>query len=323
MKQMAPERTILLVIIIAVALNAFIFCLAFPAAFQSAPSATFAKDFSAYYVGGWRLLHNPSQIYCGGVEPGDPLMTPKPQTFKYTPSFLVIFAPFMTLSYNDALAAFDILQIMLIPALAFFVYRLVKGKNLILGIITTVMVLVEPLSAPSISYTATSFLHIRVAILNTQSLAPSYYCGYLLGNAHILQTVLLVGALYFGYIKKPWLSALLFAFCVFDPRGAILALPLLIWFNRHLILKFAAGTAAFVSATNLPFFFYHGIGFAFLNNEMNRNIASQMYAYDWIPVYSIAALTMMEIITVASNQSIHFSFPLTPKVKNTEPARSQ
>jgi hypothetical protein len=324
MKYMASEgKTIVLVIIIAVALNAFTFCLAFPVALQTPQSATFARDFSAYYIGAWRLLHNPTQIYYGGVDPGDPSITPRPQTFKYTPSFLILFAPFLTLNYKDALAAFDVLQLALIPALAFFVYKLVKGKNLVLGSIAAVIVLIEPLSSPAISYSASNFPHIRVASLNPQSISPSYYSGYMLGNAHILQTVLLISALYFAYTKKPWLSALLFAFGALDPRGALLALPLLIWYNRHLILKFAAGTAAFLAATNLPFFFYHGIGFAFLNVEMNGNIASQMYRYDWIPLYSIAALTAIEIITAVGNRRIHISFPFARKAKIVEKAKIQ
>jgi hypothetical protein len=317
------KKWIILIILIAVALNAFTFCLAFPQAFQLQQSAAFAKDFSAYYIGEWRLFHNPTQIYYGGVEPGDYQILPRPQTFKYAPSFLILFSPFLTLSYQNALAAFDILQLALIPALAFFVYKLVKGKNLVLGSIAAVIVLIDPLHSPSISYSALSFLHYRVATLNAQSFSPSYYSGYMLGNAHILQTVLLVGALYFGFARKPWLSALLFAFGSFDPRGALIALPLLLWYNRHLILKFITGAAAFFAATNLPFFFYYGIGFTFLHAEVSGSIVSQMYPYDWMPLYSIAALTIIEIITVVRNQKIHFSFPLTRKAEDFERTQNQ
>ena len=291
------KKGIILVILIVVALNAFTFCFAFPQAFQLPQSATFAKDFSAYYIGEWRLFHNPTQIYYGGVDPGDYQILPRPQTFKYAPSFLILFAPFLTLSYQNALTAFDILQFALIPALAFFVYNLVKNKNLFLGSVVAIIVLIDPLPRPSLSYAALNFLHSRVASLNVQSFSPAYFSGYMLGNAHVLQTVILVGALYFGFSKKPWLSALLFAFGFFDPRAALIALPLLLWYNRHLMLKFLTGTAAFLAATNLPFFFYYGIGSAFLHAELNGNIMSQMYPYDWIPLFSIAALTIMEIIT--------------------------
>ena len=108
------------------------------------------------------------------------------------------------------------MQIALIPALAFFVYKIVKDKNLVLGAIAAVIILMDPLPSPTISSAALS-------AYNLQSFAPSYYLGFVLVNAHVLQTVLLVGALYFGFSKKPWLSALLFAFGAFDPRAALLA----------------------------------------------------------------------------------------------------
>ena len=88
----------------------------------------------------------------------------------------------------------------------------------------------------------------------------------------------------------------------FDPRAALVALPLLLWYNRHSIWTFIAGSAVFLLATNLPFFFYYGIGFAFLKATTNASIVSQMYLYDWIPLYAITSLTMLEIITVLYNQ---------------------
>ncbi len=105
------------------------FACAYPETFKP-ESPTLARDFSAYYIGEWRLFHNPTKIYWGGAQPGDYQILPKPQTFKYTPSFLILFAPFLALSYQDALIAFDIVQLALIPALAFFVYKMVKDKNL-------------------------------------------------------------------------------------------------------------------------------------------------------------------------------------------------
>ncbi len=318
-EQMEPEkRKLLTVILIAVALNALNFAIAFPQAFQLPKSATLARDFSAYYIGEWRLIHNPTQIYYGGIIPKDFPILPKPQTFKYTPSFLVLFAPFFTLSYSNALAAFDILQFALIPALAFFVYKLVKDKNLVSASIVSVIVLIQPLPTLTLARPTLNLTQISVDMLNTQTLSPSYFCGYMLGNAHILQTALLVGALYFGYTKKPWLSALLFTFGVFDPRAALLALPLLIWYNRHAVTRFVAGSAVFLAATNLPFFFYHDIGFNFLNAELSGNIPFQLYPYDWIPFYSIAALTIIEALTVLRSRGIHLKFFSSRKTKAME-----
>jgi hypothetical protein len=35
-----------------------------------------------------------------------------------------------------------------------------------------------------------------------------------------------------------------------------------------------------------------------------------MYQYDWIPLYSVAALTAIEVITyVSKSHKVHFNFP--------------
>ncbi len=312
------KTLIISVILIAVALNAITFCCAYPETFKP-ESPTLARDFSAYYIGEWRLFNNPTKIYSGSPQPGDYQILPKPQTFKYTPSFLILFAPFLALSYQDALIAFDVVQLALIPALAFFVYKIVKDKNLAIAAIAAIIILIEPLPTPPIDQAALNLLHYRFFSLNPQSFSPSYYVGYVLANAHILQTILLVGALYFGFAKKPWLSALLFAFGSFDPRASLLALPLLLWYNRQKILQFITGTVTFLLATNLPFFFYYNIGFTFLQTEVNGSIISQMYPYDWIPLYAVVTLTIIEIINTSNrNTKKPFRFPLTRKTKRLE-----
>ena len=297
------------------ALNAFTFCLAFPETFKP-ESGTWARDFSAYYIGEWRLFHNPTTIYWGGAQPGDYQILPSPQTFKYTPSFLILFAPFLALSYRNALTVFDIIQVALLPALAFFVYKIVKDKNLVFAAVAAVIVLIEPLPTPPLNQTALNLLQYRFFSLNAQSFSPSYYIGYLLANAHVLQTCILVGALYFGFTKKPWISALLFAIGSFDPRGALLALPLLLWYNRKQIRPFIIGAASFLAITNLPFFFYHDIGLTFLRSETSGTIISQMYPYDWLPLYAVAALTIIEIINTGKNTKIQ-NFSITGRKTET------
>ncbi len=309
------KTQIISVIIVAVALNAFIFGVAFPQTFKPVTGA-WARDFSAYYIGEWRLLHNPTTIYRGGALPGDYQILPAPQTFKYTPSFLILFAPFLFLSYQNAMTAFDILQFALIPVLAFFVYKMVKDKKLVFGALAAFIILIEPLPTPPIDQASLSLLHYWFFSFNPQSLSPTYYIGYELANAHILQTTLLVGALYFGFSKKPWLSALFFAFGAFDPRGALLALPLLFWYNRKKLWSFIVGAAAFLGITNLPFFFYHGIGFTFLRVETTGSIVSLMYPYDWLPLYAIVTLTVVEIIGYERNEKKPFIFPLKRNAEN-------
>lgn len=310
------KTAIILVILLAVLLNFQIFCYAYPQTFEpQAPNL--ARDFSAYYIAEWRLFHNPTAVYSDGVQPGDYQIIGQPQTFRYPPSFLILFAPFLTLSYQNALNAFDIIQFLSILALAFFVYRLIENKPLILASVVAVIVLVDPiLFAPSASYSINSFLHWRIVSLNVQTISPSYYCGYLLANAHILQNSLLVGALYFGFAKKPLLSALLFTFGALDPRAALFSMPLLLWYNRHAIRKFIAASAAFLAVTNLPFFFYYGIGFAFFQTNFRVSVVSQMILYDWIPIFSIASIAILEIVTVLYGRRTHLNFPL--KGRKTE-----
>jgi hypothetical protein len=303
MKLLLTKKTaLILVITLAVVLNFSIFLYSYPQTFTPQAS-NLSRDFSAYYTGAYRLFHNPTKIYLDGVQPGDYPINPLTQTFKYTPSALILFTPILMLNYQNALNAFDFVQFLSVTAMAFFVYTLVKDKNLFLAVPVVLIVLVNPiLISPSIKYDWTNFMHYRMISLHVQTFSPSYYAGYLLANAHILQTALIVGALYFGYTKKPWLSALLFAFGVFDPRVALLALPLLLWYNRVAIWKFVGATVVFLAATNLPFFFYQGIGFTFLQTEVNGSVVSQMYLYDWIPIYAVGALTIMEVITVLWNR---------------------
>lgn len=299
---MAKKTSLIIVIAIAVALNVATFCLAYPHTFTP-ESAKVARDFSAYYIGEWRLFHNPTQVYNGTDQPGDYPIYPSPQPFKYTPSFLIFFAPFILLSYQKSLDTFDIIQAALIPILAFFVYELVKDKNLLLGAVVAVIVLIDPLPFLAFSPAAVQVLLYRFSSLNPETVSISYYWGYVLANAHILQVTLLVGALYLGYKKRPWLSALLFCLGIFDPRGAIFAFPLLIWYNRKSLVPFLSGTLAFLALTNLPFFFYYNLGFNFLRTEITGHIVSAMYPYDWIPPYAMTALTAAEAATVLRKNS--------------------
>jgi hypothetical protein len=302
---LSKEKKIILAILIAVALNVISFCIVYPQTFTPEPH-NLARDFSAYYIGEWRLFHNPTQIYAGGSQPGDYQILPNPQTFKYAPSFLIFFAPFLSLSYQDALVVFNFLQVALVPALAFFVYKIVKDKTEHIAVAAAVIVLIEPLPSPPIGQLAGNSFHAQFFSLNLASFAPSYAVGYGVVNAHILQTIFIVGALYFGLAKKPWLSALLFGLGVLDPRAALFAFPLLLFYNRQRLTRFIAGTVVFLLATNLPFFFYYGIGFSFLHTEVSGSIVSQMYPYDWIPLISVAILYVAEIVSPSGNKKNPF-----------------
>jgi Glycosyltransferase family 87 len=263
------------IILIAVAINVLIFAVAYPRTL-SPFSSTLAHDFSAYYIGAWRLFHNPTKIYYGGSYPGDYPITPSPSIFEYAPSFLLWFSPFLKLSYQDALTAFDLLQVASIFAVAFFVYKIVKGKNALLGAVVAFLVLVQP--------------------------STGYYDGYVTGNAHVIQVAFIVGAMYFGFAKKPWFSAILFTLSAFDPRASLIALPLLLWYNRQRLWQFIAGSAVFLAVTNLPFFFYYNIGLTFLHLNVNGRRVLVMWGYDWLSIFAVAVLSLMEIVTILNNR---------------------
>lgn len=277
------------------------FCYAYPE-ITTLEFGNTARDFSAYYMGAWRLFNNPTMVYHDGALPTDYPLVGIPQPFKYPPSFLLLITPFLSANYMDALVTFSFLQLALIPLLAFFVYKLIKDKNPVWGAVAAFIVLVQPLPTPASNIPFTEQFHLWVFNINVQSFSPSYYCGYVYINAHILQAILLVGALYFGYTKKPWASALLFAFGFMDPRAAFFAIPLILWYNRSKLREFLAGSAIFIVATNLPFMFYNDVGLTFLRTVLDANIIAQSYAYDWIPSYSVIALTVLEFGTVLYNR---------------------
>ncbi len=131
------QKTILLIAVaILIALNLYTFIAAYPETNTPSPGINtqgtiLAKDFSAYYVGAWRLWHNPSQIYHFGALGGaEPVTAPYPEAYKYLPSFLLITSPLLTLTYQQALLTFDIVQFTLLPIMAYMLYKLLEPKHL-------------------------------------------------------------------------------------------------------------------------------------------------------------------------------------------------
>ena len=108
------------------------------------------KRFSAYYVGAWRFWHTPSQIYhfgaLGGAEPFTP---PYPQAYKYLPSFLLLISPLIPLDYQQALLVFDIIQLMLLPAMAYMLYKLLDNKHVAVTFAVMVVALLLPFPSPN------------------------------------------------------------------------------------------------------------------------------------------------------------------------------
>ena len=87
-----------------------------------------------------------------------------------------------------------------------------------------------------------------------------------------------------------------------DPRAGFFAVPLLLWYNRTKLREFIVGSAVVIAVTNVPFFFYGNVSLSFLQTVLNADIISQSYAYDWIPTYSVIALTLLELVTVVNGR---------------------
>ncbi len=121
-------------IAVLIALNLYTFIVAYPETYAvnagiNTSGTILAKDFSAYYMGAWRLWNNPAHIYTfGALKDGEPVILPHPEAYKYLPSFLLVVSPFLSLNYQQALLAFDIVQFMLLPLMAYLLYKLLSEQ---------------------------------------------------------------------------------------------------------------------------------------------------------------------------------------------------
>ena len=116
---------------------------------------TLAKDFSAFYIGAWRMMHNPSQVYTARtILQGEPAIYPQPEAFKYLPSFLLLVSPLLMLSYQQALIAFDVIQFLLLPFMAFLLYKLVGKKGFAVTFLVEILALLLPLPLPNWGFSA-------------------------------------------------------------------------------------------------------------------------------------------------------------------------
>jgi hypothetical protein len=245
-------------------------------------SSLLAKDFSAYYVGAWRLVNDPGELYTRGVvNDGGPATPPKPESYKYMPSFLLLIIPFLSLTYQDALLAFDLLQFLLLPIIAALLWWLLRReKPLYIGI-ALLLVLLQPFPLPH------------------WGLSASYYWQWAEGQAKVLETLLLLLSFFLGESGRPKLSGVAFAFASFDPRFALLGFPLFLLFNRRR-LKASVGSA-FLSLVviNLPLFYPPTLE-GFLAMSFSYGATTPLYFYSFIPLAALAILYVAHRAELAS-----------------------
>jgi hypothetical protein len=304
---MTPKRpstkTILIIAVaVLIALNFYTFIAAYPETYTPSPGintsgSILAKDFSAYYVGAWRLWNNPSQIYhfgaLGGAEPVTP---PRPEAYKYMPSFLLIVSPLLSLDYQQALLAFDIIQFMLLPAIAYMLYKLLDNKHPAIALAVMVIALLLPF--PTANW----------------GLSPSYYWQWGEGQAKVFLTFLLLLSFYLGRKNRPILSGIALAFSFFDVRFGLLAIPLFIMYNRK-NLKAAVASAITMLALSNAMFLYPGTGSGFINMVFSSGVTTPLYYYSLIPFLTLISLIIVDFkeLVAALNYRRVAGFSGTPK----------
>jgi hypothetical protein len=280
LKNEARKKAILLSIVIAsILLNLYTFVQAYPETFAidsgCCASQILAKDFSAYYIGAWRLFHDPSNVYATGlVSSGEPYIYPHPQPYKYLPSFLLFVAPTLFLSYQDALIAFDIAQFLLLPVMAFLVYELLKDRSTLTIAVVLVILILQPSPTPH------------------WGLSVSYFWQWGEGQDKVLNTFLLLLSFYLGKVRKPILSGAIFALGAFDPRFFLLSLPLFAVYNgldpKKAWLSLIAGLVVFNSSLLID-----GIGAGFLQMVVQRGVGTPLYYYALIPFLTLVSLIIL------------------------------
>jgi len=280
------DKVVLAAMVCLVALNLFTFARAYPEIFTldsgCCASQVLAKDFSAYYVGAWRLFHDTSNVYTpGAVSDGGPSVYPRPESFKYLPSFLLIISPFLLLSYQNAIVAFDALQFLLLPLMAVMIYRLVRSKGVAVTLIVAALVLLQPSPAPQ------------------WGLSVSYYWQWADGQTKVLETFLLLLSFYLGAAAKPRLSGAAFGIAAFDPRFVLISVPLFLVYNRRELRAAASSAAGLVVVSNLAFL-SPGVGTGFATMLLNSGITTPPYYYSFIPLLTVVCLTILNTKEIVS-----------------------
>ncbi len=276
-KTPSSKTIFIIAVAVLIALNLYTLAVAYPQTYTPSHGITnsapiLAKDFSAYYMGAWRLWNNPAHIYTSGaLNDGEPVVLPHPETYKYLPSFLFLVSPFLILKYQDALTAFDIVQFLMLPTMAYFIYKLLSNKPLAVTIIVTVVALLLPF--PTLQW----------------GFSPSYYWQWGEGQAKVFITFLLLLSFYLGWRGKPALSGVAFAFGFFDPRFGLLAIPLFVAYNRK-NLKAAAASAVGSLLLSNAVLLYPGMSSNFAAMVFSNAVTTPLFYYSLIPLCTLSVL---------------------------------
>ena len=281
-----------------IALNVITFIIAYPQTYTpsggiNALGAPLAKDFSAYYMGAWRLWHDPAHIYSfGALKDGEPIIRPYPEEYKYLPNFLLVVTPFLSLNYHTALTTFDLVQLLLLPVMAFMIYKILEDKHpaIIMGVMIVALLL--PFPYPNWGFSI------------------SYYWQWGEGQAKVFGIFLLLLSFYLGKLGKPIESGIALAFGFFDPRFGLVALPLYIMYNRKK-LKLATESAVGSLVVSNLMLLYPGMASNFSNMIFGSAVTTPLYYYALIPLSTLLALMIAnfkELIATFDYKGIYADF---------------
>ena len=282
-------------VVIIILLNVYTLLLAVPTMDKPLDlgSGVLPRDFSVYYMAGYRLLHNSPQMF--STQPLDntgPAIYPYLTPYKYLPSFAILISPLTSLGYYQAFWIFDALQFIMLPLIAFMLYRLLENKHWAVGLAILVLVLVMPYPMAG------------------RGLSVSYFMQWAEGQAKVLEAFLLLLSFYLGFKGKAMLSGVTFALLAFDPRYALLGLPLFLFYNKEKLKSSFAFLFGTLALSNVVFLL-PGVASGFVGIIFGSDYAEPFWTPAWIPLALI--LCLLVINTQAMVRHIKIRFPVLGK----------
>ena len=159
----------------------------------------------------------------------------------------------------------------LLPLIALLLYKLLEKKNSIVAFLILVAVLLLPYPMPG------------------RGLSVSYFMSWAEGQAKIFLSFLLLVSFYLGYKGRPALSGVVFALGAFDPRFAVLALPLFLFYNKNK-LRNALGTMIIALVGLNIMVLYPGTAQGLVSMVFGSGDTTPFYTPSWIPLVMIVCL---------------------------------
>jgi hypothetical protein len=272
---MTRRLVIILAVGVLIGLNLVTFLAAYPQVSHLDDGGQLvAKDFSAYYIGAWRLLHNPSQVYSRGyINDGEIHVYPVQEQYKYLPSFALVISPLLLLKYQEAIIAFDAIQFAMLPFVGLLVCLLLADRRAWIVLAVSAIALLAPSPAPGWGFSV------------------AYFWLWKEGQAKVLETILLLLAFYAASKGKPVLSGILLGLSFFDPRFAVVSVPLFLAYNRRRLKASVISLLGTLAVSNVPLL-YPGMAQGFIGMVLATGISTVFYPYSLIPLLTAVALSL-------------------------------